>query len=792
MRISMNWLSDVVEWIETDPQTIADRLTAGTGEVDDVVQQGARLRDVVVGKVTNLRKHPGADKLSLCDVETEQGKKPIVCGGSNLKEGMLVALAHVGAQVRAGAELMTLKAATIRGEKSEGMICASSELELEGMFTAKKEDGARPVIDLTPLDLKVGTPLREALALTDAVLHVDNHAITNRPDLFSHVGIARELVAHGLAKWKKRKETPAVKFAKAKPPFTVHDETNGLVPYYNAVMIDIDGPGETPEWMKRRLEAVGMRSLSLPIDITNYVMLEQGMPLHAFDAGDFKGDIHVRLSKKGESMTTLDKMERTLPDGVIIISDKEGIFDLFGIMGGLRTSTRDTTRRIFLQAAIPDPVTIRRAAIGLGHRTDAATIYEKGVQPCTSVAGLARAVELFCTLCPGGRVTSSNVRWGTDKPKKAIGISEARIVGLIGEAVKSKQIREILEDLGFTVKASGKTLAVTPPAWRQDVKLPADIVEEVARVYGYNKIKPVVPSAGIVPPHRDRRVHDLRDSLRESGYWELLHLAFTSPQQVKRFALDMTKAVAIENPIGEEVSLMRLSLLPNVLETAARQLRSAVGTVKVYEYGHVYEKGAERSEACTVVAAKEATSLSDDPLLVAKADLRRACAAMGYDVDVRPMEDGIAPWMHPGRAAEIVCKGKKIGSLFEVHPAICAACDLPARAAAAVVDWDALMVMEPSVVIAKPLPLFPSVSYDETVPAKPGTRASSVLDGVRAVDPLLESVEIVNLYQNPADASDKRLTLRFVYRSAERTLQQADSDAAHAKVLAHVKAKLGL
>lgn len=791
MRISMNWLSDFVEWIETDPQIIADRLTAGTGEVDDAVAQGALLGHCVVGKVTNLRKHPGADKLSLCDVVTEAGTKPLVCGGTNLKEGMLVALAHVGATVRHGSDMVTLKAATIRGEKSEGMICAAEELELAGMFPPLPEHGARPVIDLTPLNLNVGTPLREALGLNDVVFHIDNHAITNRPDLFSHIGVAREVVAHGLAKWKKRPTTPAVKFAKAKPTFGVHDKTDGCVPFYNACVLEIDGPGVTPDWMKARLEATGFRSISLPIDITNYVMLEQGMPLHTFDAGDFKGDIHVRLSKKGETMTTLDKAKRTLPDGVIVISDDEGIFDLFGIMGGLRTSTTENTKRIFLQAAIPDPVTIRKATIALAHRTDAATVYEKGVQPCTSEAGLARAVQLFCELCPGGRVTSSNVRWGKEKAAATIAIKEARISALIGEEVSSKRIKEILGDLGFETKTSGTSLSITPPAWRPDVKLAADIVEEVARVYGYNKIKAVVPSASIVPPARDPRLHQLRDSLVEQGYWELLHLAFTSPQQVKRFGLDESKAVAIENPIGEEVSLMRLSLLPNVLETSARQLRTAEGIVKTFEYGHVYAKNQEHAECCLVVAAKGDTALTDSPVLAAKANLQQACAAMGYAVDVRPMEQGIASWMHPGRSAEVTCKGKVIGNLFEIHPSICTACDLPGRAAAATLDWNALMVMEPSVAIVKALPAFPAVTYDETVPAKAGTRTSSLLDGLRAVDPLLESVEIVNLYQNPADISDKRLTLHFVYRSPERTLLQAESDAAHAKVLAHVKGKIG-
>lgn len=790
MRISMNWLSDFVEWIETDPQQLADRLTAGMGEVDDVEVQGSLLRGCVVGKITNLRKHPGADKLSLCDVETEQGKKAVVCGGTNLREGMLVAFAHVGATVKwHGGELMTLAPVKIRGEQSEGMVCAAEELDLAGRFPALPTDGPRPIIDITSLQAKVGTPLRDALGMTDVVFHVDNHAITNRPDLFSHMGVARELVAHGLAKWKKLKATPAPAFTKSKPTFAVHDETAGMVPYYNACVVELDEQGQTPEWMRARLEAGGIRCISLPIDITNFVMLEQGMPMHAFDADDFQGDIHVRLSKKGETLTTLDGTSHTLPDGVLVISDNGGNFDLFGIMGGLRTSTTTKTRRILLQAAIPDPVTIRRAVIALGHRTDAATIYEKGVQPCTSVAGLARAVELFCQLCPGARVASANIRWGKEHTRKPVKISEERIVQLIGEQVKSKRIREILTDLGCTVKAAGKTLSITPPAWRPDIRLAADIVEEVARVYGYNNIVPVVPAAGIAPPLRDTRLHALRDTLKEQRYWELLHLAFSNPQQQKRFLLDPAAAVSIENPIGEELSLMRTSLLPNVIDTAARQLRSVDAAVKVYEYGHVYGKGKEHSECCIVIAAKRKSSLEDDPLLLVKADVQQACKAMGYHVETRRKHNPPA-WMHPGRCAELSCKGKAVGVVAELHPNVCTSCDLPARAAAAIIDWDALLALPASVHIAAPLPLFPAVSYDETLPLGTGGECAVVLERVKTADPLLESISIANLYQHPENAQDKRVTLRFVYRSAERTLQQNETDAAHAKVLAQIQKHL--
>src|SRR3990167_5013344 len=338
MKLSLEWLSEFVTFTTTDPEEIARRLTAHVGEVDDVEIQGKYLKDCCVGKVSNLRKHPGADKLNLCNVETDRGVKNIVCGGTNLREGMLVAFAHVGATVKHGDEKMTLKEAKIRGEKSEGMICAAEELELKDMFPAKKEDGERPVIELKVESgkWKVGMSLKEALGMDDVIFHIDNHAITHRADLFSHIGFARECVAIGLAEWKKEPKMPSFTFPKTALPFALKVENPKLMPRYCACLIAIDGLGVTPDWMKKRLIATGSRPVNLPVDITNFVMMEIGVPLHSFDAGDIKGNVTMRASKKGESIVTLDQVKRALPEGALILEDDGGIFDLLGIMGGDR------------------------------------------------------------------------------------------------------------------------------------------------------------------------------------------------------------------------------------------------------------------------------------------------------------------------------------------------------------------------------------------------------------------------------------------------------------------------
>lgn len=786
MKISRDWLSDFIEWHETDPQVIADRLTRCTGEVEEIIEQGALLEHCVVGKVVNLRKHPNADKLSVCEVVTEQGEKHVVCGGTNLREGMLVAFAHVGAEVNSAAKggiSVTIAPVNIRGAASEGMICAAEEIGLMSMFPPSEKDGLRPVIDLTSHNFKPGTPLRLALKLTDVIFHIDNHAITNRSDLFSHVGVARELVALGLAKWKKIPKMKKIKSPTTDLPFKRTNEVPDLVPKYSACIVAIENIGVTPDWMRRRLEALGLRSINLPVDITNYVSLELGMPLHSFDVADLKGTVRIRTSKAGEKITTLDKVERTLPEGAVILSDDEGVFDLLGIMGGLRSSTKDTSRNLYLHAAIVDPASIRKTIIATGHRTDAATVYEKGIPFVAAEEGFLRALELILELVPGAKVTSAFESIGKNDSRKPIKIPTDFFRGIIGTEIKPAAVKKILSDLGFQVKASGKTgLTVTPPPWRSDITLKQDVVEEVARIYGYVNVPVAMPEASIIPPERDPRINQIRDSLKESDYFELLHVAFTSPQLLSKMKVGQS-AVALENPIGEELSLLRPSLLPSMLLTAARELKTlGAAHLKVYEVGHAFSKGKEWNELTLLVASRNETTIKDDPLLILKSDVSRALVSAGQKFEIRPTPT-VHTLGHPGRSAEVVCSGKRIGLLFEVHPDVRSAAELPFRAAACIIDADILGSIAPDTRIFSPLPQYPAISFDETIPIKETLHHADRLKSLLAVDPLLKSVEVIDLFERD---QLKTVTLRFVYRSADRTLTQEEVEKVHAKVLAQL------
>ncbi len=828
MKLSLNWLQDFVDLREQNPHELSRRITASVAEVEDVEIQGALLDNCCVGKVLTVDKHPGADRLSVCTVQTDKGVKNVVCGGSNLRVGMRVAMAHVGARVKwHGGEMMTLAPTKIRGVESHGMICASEELDLASRFPAKSD---KEIMDLGDGDDGVGRPLKEYLGLNDVVFHVNNHAITHRADLFSQIGFARELVALGLADWKKKprspsgKAVPKITFAKAPLPFKSVVDDASLCSRYCSCVITIDALGETPQWMKERLAAVGWRSVSLPVDITNYVATETGMPLHSFDADDIDGDFHLRASKKGDKITTLDSIERELPDGAIVLSDKKGIFDLLGIMGGLRSSTKEGTKRIYLHAAILDPSRIRKTIIATGHRTEASTVYEKGVPKEAAMRGLLRAIELFLELVPGAKVASKLEEWGDEGKAKSITFPLASAERVLGIALSEKKAVGILQDLGCVVK-KGKTgkkdgviLSVTPPLHRLgDLRTSQELIEEVGRIAGFDDIVPAMPRAGTGVPYREKRVDALRRSLAAAGFFELLPLSLVGPALLKKAGIDPASALAIHNPLGEELGCLQPATLPNLLDHAERMLplftqelnRNVSGRLLsvpqqtmaqfcTFTLSHVFSKKGDEHTELGVFAAQGAQSPADstllnEPFLHLKEALKSAFASVGYAVDYAAATP-TAAYAHPGRTAEIFIHPlhaesaslpqQKIGMMYEVHPSVRARFGIPHRAAAASLNIAALLALPVQPRVMGSVPQFPAVSYDVTLPVRQTEQVGDLLRRLRGSHENLEDVGVKDLYTGPSvDPEHYALTLRFTYRAADRTLTESEAQGIHAKVL---------
>jgi len=787
MKISLEWLSDFVTWVEKDPRAIADRITLGSAEVEEVEMQGAQLEGCVVGEIVSVKKHPDADRLSIAEVKTDKGTKTVVCGGTNVRQGMQVAFAHIGSTVKwHGGNQMTLQPVKIRGVASEGMICAGEELGIESLFPPSKEDGERPIVDLSDRKFKTGTPLRDALGLKDTVLHINNTAITTRPDLFSHLGFARECVALGIAKWKKKPVYKLPTFPSSALPFKMKVDADDQVSRYCSCLLTIDGLGQTPDWMKRRLEATGWRSVNLPVDITNYVTMETGMPLHSFDADDIKGDVHLRLSKKGEKITTLDGIDRPLPDGALVLSDDKGIFDLLGIMGGQRSSTKPMTKRIYLHAAALDPVTIRKTIMATGHRTEASTVYEKGVPPITAEVGFIRAVELFRELVPKCAAASTLDSWGKNGTPKSLTLSVPDVQTILGVTISAAEITRILTAIECTVKKGKKdTLTVVPPLHRlRDLSGVHDIIDEIGRFHGYDRIPEAVPMAEVRIPARDKRLHTMRDGLKASGHFETVPLSFISAALLEKSGLSAADAIAILNPLGEETALLQLHTYPQLLEHASRNIAKVHGALKTFRTGNVFAKGKpEQFELSTLHAATHETGLLDDPFLHAKEDILHAAEEAGYELSVEPM-DKARPAMHPGRAAMVKNGQDIVGVVFEVHPTVRARFDLPHRAAVGALNLTVLFAKKPATRMAKPLPLFPSVTYDETIPRKHADQLGPLLDKLKKGATLLEHVTVHDLYAGKnVKPGEFSATLRFVYRAPDRTLTEEEAKKAHGEVM---------
>lgn len=780
MKLSLTWLQDFIEFSETDPAKLNDIITAHIAEVDEVEVQGALLNKCVVGKVVALSKHPNADKLTLCDVQTDDGVKKVVCGGDNLREGMRVAMAHVGAQVKwHGEDMMTLEKTKIRGEVSEGMICAAEELDLTELFPAAT---GKSIIDMGDGDDDVGTPLKEVLGLNDTVFHIDNHAITHRADLFSHVGFARELVAVGVAKWREKPEYTAPKFGSEKS-LPMQRKAANLMPRYLACVIEIDDLGHTPDWMKERLISVGWRPLNLPVDITNFVATEVGVPLHSFDVDDITGTIEMRTAAAGEKITTLDKEERKLPEGGLVLSDDDGIFDLLGIMGGLRSSTKEGTKKIYLHSCSLEPAAVRKGIIGTGLRTDAATVYEKGVPHSIAEQGFYRALELILELVPGARIVSELESVGDNGTAEPIELSVSRVQSMLGVPVSNKEITTILERLEFTVEGSGETLQVTPPLHRiGDVTGAHDLLEEVGRMYGYNNIPAALPSAPMQLPTRDKRIHEVRDSLEMSGFYELLPLSLVGPELLDKCGFDSSKAVTIDNALGRETSLLAPSTLPALLKHAQENWLHFANTLKTFHVSQVFDTVAGALELGALVTSRHDDDLKNDPFLVLKQDLTQAFHEAGYALSIAPAQQA-SHMAHPGRVADLVVQETVVGQLFEVHPTVRAQFDSSGRAAAATVLVDQLFALPAIVVTAVPVPAFPAVQYDTTVTMTHDQVVADLLANIRTSSDLLESVEIADIYSGkPLEPGQYNLTLRCTYRAPDRTLKEQETKEAFASV----------
>ncbi|HWA91301.1 MAG TPA: phenylalanine--tRNA ligase subunit beta [Rhizomicrobium sp.] len=782
MKFSLSWLKDHLD-TDAGAATVADKLTSIGLEVESIEDAGARLKDFVVAHVISAEKHPNADKLKLCMVDAGDGQPiQVVCGAPNAHTGMKAVFAKPGTIIPVSGE--ALKIGTIRGLESRGMLCSSRELLLGDDHSG---------IIVLPADAVVGQPAARALGLNDPVIDV---SITpNRGDATSVYGIARDLAAAGLGTLKTPEISPVA--GKFESPIQVAVNAGDACPIFAGRLIRGVKNGPSPQWVQERLKAIGLRPISALVDVTNLMSHDRGRPLHVFDADKLSGNLQARFAKDGETLLALDGKTYTLDSRMTVIADDAAARGIAGVMGGEETGCSDETVNVFLESAWFDPV--RTAATGrkLAILSDARYRFERGVDPEFVVPGLELATKWILEWC-GGEASEPVVAGRPPAWRREIAFDVARVKSLGGIDVAKDEIVRILTNLGFKVDGEMK---VTPPSWRSDIEGQADLVEEVVRIHGLDKVPSTpMPRSGAVAKATltpsQRRTRLVRRTLAARGFNETINFTFIPRAHAKLFG-GGDDARQLENPIAADLDAMRPSLLPSLLAAAGRnQARGAIDLM-LAELGAQFESGMPEAQSAVAAGVRigngarswsKATHPAD--AFDVKADMLAALEAAMGSAMTAPIKPGAAPWYHPGRSGTLALGPKVLGFFGELHPAVIAAFDIKGPAAAFEIFLDA--IPEPKTKgkarsTFAPSP-YPAVERDFAFVVDAAVAAEDVLKAARNVDrQLIERVEVFDVYEGKGVAEGRKsLAIAVRLQPKDKTLTDAEIDAAAQKIVAAV------
>jgi phenylalanyl-tRNA synthetase beta chain len=804
MRISFSWLKKHVAIPESlTPTELAEKLKLSTVEVEGVDYAGAHLDKIVVGKVLSAEKHPNADSLQVCQVDTGAETVTIVCGGSNVVPNMYVAVAQTGAKVRwhGEGELIELKPAKIRGVESNGMICGADEIGLAERFPKKSE---KEIVDLGSLKVRAGEPLAKVLNLSDAIFEIDNKSLSNRPDLWGHYGLAREVAAltgRPLQPYK----TTEIKKGKGVDLKIKNTDTKAC-PRYMAVALSGVVVAPSPRWLEESLLSVGVRPINNVVDATNFVMLDLGQPLHAFDASVVPGgEVIVRSAKHGEKITTLDDKERELEEGMLLIAGKEKPLAIAGIMGGKDSGITGATTTVIIESAHFLAESIRKTSTKLGLRTDASARFEKSLDVTLPKIALERVVALIQEITPAAKVASVVVDEGVKTaPKVVLTMPSDFCEKKIGLSVPGNTVVAILSRLGFDAKEKKGMITVAVPSWRtKDVSRAEDIVEEVLRVVGYSAVSASLPNFPITPPAVNT-LSALSRTIRrilalELGYNETYNYSFVSASQIVKLGEDVKLSLELDNPLSKEKPLIRRSLVPNLLENIATN--ATRGSVRLFEIGQVYTKENPGLRALpqgdellprqdTWFGAVFMEKKNSNPF----SDARRVVEALQKYVPITLAEArGLTPSQHPTRTASIRLRGETIGSIYEVHPQVRSAYGLEERVAVVEINLSTLVLSDAMVGTKySPLSAYPTVKRDVAMVVKKDITHEMVQKALKNADPLLLKVELFDVYRGATIGAEyKSMAYHLTYGSDSKTLTTEEVDTAHAKIIAQLVKKCG-
>lgn len=800
MKVTLNWLKEYVAF-DLSPEELAHRLTMAGLEVDAMEKLGEGMDSVIVARLTEVKPHPDADRLTLCTVETGVDALQVVCGATNHRAGDLVAFAQAGTELPGG---FKIKKSKIRGADSNGMLCSLTELGL-----ATNSEG----ILILPAGLELGMPVFAALGLKDVRFELG--LTPNRPDCLSVVGVAREVA--GMTGSPLCLPVPQLietgEPAAGKTSVTIKD--SDLCPRYAARLIEGVKIGPSPEWMVRRLEAVGMRSINNVVDVTNFVMMELGHPLHAFDFHYLRGRcIVVRRAQDGDQFTTLDGQVRTLSANDLVICDGEGPVALAGIMGGENSEVRPETVDILLESAYFNPGAIRRTSKRLGLHTESSHRFERGADVDMAPLALDRAAALIVELA-GGRLAQGRIdAYPNPLPKRTLIISAQRTSQLLGMEVDASEIHQVLNSIGLTseliLDRRDGALTVDVPYSRPDIEREIDLIEEVARLLGYERIPVTMPVSTLNSQPLPRHLHLERllcNHMAATGFAEVINYSFVAAASVDRLGLAVDdpryKNVQLLNPLSDDQAVMRTTLVPSLLETAARNIAYRTNDLALFELRPVFspvvgEELPRESLRLTALLSgrREPAGWAQQAAECDFFDIKGTVEGL---LDILNIRDARWPavhdevYYHPGKSCAVEAGNVRLGTLGEIHPEVLRAFDIPQPVYLLDLDAETLFTLAGKHPGFQPLSRYPDVERDSALLVDENIPAQQVLDVLRQVRLKdLESIVLFDVYRGASlPPGKKSLAIRARYRALDRTLTDEIVQGLHGKLVQALQKSLG-
>jgi phenylalanyl-tRNA synthetase beta chain len=793
MNVTYNWLKEFVDF-DLSPDELAALLTMLGLEVESMEKLGEGLDDVVVALVEEIRQHPNADKLSLCRVNNGREILDVVCGAQNFKQGDTVVLAQIGAVLPGD---FKIKRSKIRGEESCGMLCSDKELGL-----AEESAG---IIVLPPAIAPLGTPVFTALGLKDTLFEIG--LTPNRSDCLSVVGIARDIAAKLDQKLKQPQVTLLEGTDAVDTCIGVTVEDSELCPRYAARYISGCTIAPSPEWLVKRLTAIGVRSINNVVDVTNLVMMELGQPLHAFDCDRLSGKrIVVRKAGEGEQFTTLDNQLRTLTSADLVICDAERPVALAGVMGGLNSEIENTTTSILLESAFFKPAAIRKTSKRLGLHTESSHRFERGIDIDGVSRALDRAAALIVELAGGNMAKGAIDVYPGKSDRAAITFRPEKANELIGINLPHEEIINILTRLECRISpAADGSVAVIPPHYRIDIEREIDLIEEVARLNGYDKIPATMPVARVVsdrPTRHQVMEKQVRDLLVNNGMTEIINFSFTAPEAAGRLLLSDEDprriAIKLANPLVDEQSVMRTTLLPGLLETTARNLNFRSLDLKLFEIRRVYLPVAgedmPREPLCIVGAitgSRDGDGWSRPNEAVDFFDAKGIVETVLEFLEIGGVSwstENPESYYHPGKSCRVFAGRECIGSVGELHPTVQKNFEIEKPVFTFELDFEKLVKLSRAKKNITAPSRFPDSTRDLAMLIPEELATGKIVESIRAEKAKeIEHVQIFDVYRGKGVPEGfKSIAVRIRYRSVERTLAEEEITALHKKIITNL------